>query len=70
MKKPKVFEKTLDKTQGPQEKTQESIEKPKILGENPRSGNAGRKKVLIKHGVSKYESGLYVYDCDIMPSQL
>ena len=40
--KPKVFQKTLKETQGPQKKprTQDSIEKPKILGENPRGGNA------------------------------
>ena len=38
-----MFQKTLEKTQGPQKqnpRTQDWIEKPKILGVNPRSGNA------------------------------
>jgi len=41
--KPKVFQKTLEQTQGPQKnpRTQDSFEKPKILGENSRGGNAG-----------------------------
>ena len=39
-RKPQRVFKTLEKTQGPQERTQDSIEKPKILGKNPRSRNA------------------------------
>jgi len=37
-----LFPKTLEKIQGCQKKprTQDWIEKPKILGENPRGGNA------------------------------
>ena len=42
--------KNLEKTQGPQEKiprTQDSIEKHKILGENPWSGNADLYTVAV-----------------------
>ena len=50
MKQPKKNPKCLKKPRknpsvsGINPRTQDSIEKPKILGENPRSGNAGEKE--------------------------
>ena len=43
LKKTQTIWKTLEQTQGSQKnpRTQDWIEKPKILGENPRGGNAG-----------------------------
>ena len=56
--KPKVFEKALEKTQGPQEKIQEpkirSKNPSKILGENPRSGNADGRRLRQKFVLAYY----------------
>src|SRR6218665_901846 len=53
--KPKLFEKNLEKTQGSQKKprTQIWIEKPKILGENPRGSVATLKKLKTLDGPLK-----------------
>jgi len=61
VKKPKMFEKNLEKTQGPQEKTQE----PKILSKNPRSWEKAQGVATLKPSLNcpKYllpEAGIII----------